>query len=210
MARSDAEQLSVSIVGEILHVGSRNWTAGSNHGRATNYVEFAFGSDRRWLPGGIWVCVGDRCQSGWSYSRAGNHRQLTPLMIRPLRRWLKGAINNRPLIGTVPGLADRWRSTPVAVEHVVLHGSIHPPASQEAPELWLETDLHGAATVAVTPAEATRARPCLAEIGQCAVERHGVLDMIPPDEPSIGAKRETGGHILNPGPVDHRATPYAH
>ena len=47
----------VSIVGEILHVGSRNWTAGSNHGRATNYVEFAFGSDRRWLPGGIWVCV---------------------------------------------------------------------------------------------------------------------------------------------------------
>ena len=103
--------------------------------------------------------------------------------------------------------ADGRRSVSVAVEDMSPAGPIRPPAPQETPLLGLELDVHRAAAVTITPTEVTRARSRLAKLTQCTVERHRVLDVIPPDQTTVGTKGEGGDHVLDPRPVQHGATP---
>src|SRR5277367_3159982 len=86
-------------------------------------------------------------------------------------------------------------------------GLIRPPAPQETPLLRLELDVHGAAAVKIMPTEVARTRSRLAKVAQCTVERHRVLDVVAPDQTTVGTQGEGGDHVLDPRPVQHRAIP---
>src|SRR5580704_1265980 len=85
-----------------------------------------------------------------------------------------------------PASADGRRSVSVAVEDVSPAGPIQSPTPQEAPLLRLELDVHGAAAVEIMPTEVALTRSRLAKVVQGTVERHGVLDVVAPDQTTVG------------------------